>query len=116
VQTLRAQLKIRPDVTKDMSLVLLLPKWTGIHKEGLLNEFFEATDIAAIGKWSDAHKVQLAILRLVDSTTAFYDGTRELDDRNISWADFKAIFKRCFRDVKSNQYHFTQLKPGKERT
>ena len=88
---------MRPSVTKDMSLVSLVSQWTGTDKGALLNQFFEAIDIAAlIGCWSEADMVQLAILRLSNIARAFYDGTRELHDRNITWANFKAIFQKRF--------------------
>ena len=68
-----------------MSMLSLVPKWTGTVKEAPLKEFLEAIEIAAfIGGWSEADMVQLAILGLSDIARAFYDGTRELHDRNIT--------------------------------
>ena len=58
---------------------------------------------------------QIAILRLFDSVRAFYDGTRERHDRNISRANFQAIFQRYFPDVKTDQYHITQLQTARQR-
>ena len=58
---------------------------------------------------------QIAILRLFDSVWDFHDGTRERHDRNISWANFQAIFQRYFRDVKTDHYHFTQLQTARQR-
>jgi hypothetical protein len=89
--------QMRPSVTKDMSLVSLVPQWTGTDKGAPLNQFFEVIELAAlIGCWLEAEMVQLAILRLSDSARAFYDGTRELHNRNITWANFKAIFQKRF--------------------
>ena len=108
VQNLRAQQQMRPSVTKDMSLLSLIPQWTGTDKRAPLTQFFEVTEIAArIGCWSEADMVQLAIFRLSDITRAFYDETCVLHGRNITWANFKAIFPKCFRDVKTDQYRFT---------
>jgi len=115
VQNLRAQQQMRPSVTKDMSLVSLVPQWTGTDKGAPLNQFFKATEIAAlIGYWSEADMVQLAILRLSNSARAFYNRMRELHDRNRTWANFKAIFQKRFRDVKTDQYHFTQLQTARQ--
>jgi len=69
VQNQRAQLTMRPLVTKYMSLV---SKWTGTDKGVPLNEFLEATEVAArIRSWSKADMVQIAILRLFDSARVF---------------------------------------------
>ena len=41
VQNLQAQLQTRTPVTKDLSLVALVPKWAGTDKAIPLHEFFE---------------------------------------------------------------------------
>ena len=40
VQNLQAQLHTRTPVTKDLSLVALVPKWSGTDKAVSLHEFF----------------------------------------------------------------------------
>jgi hypothetical protein len=42
VQNLQMQLVARPTAAKDMSLVSLIPKWSGTEKVTPLHEFFEA--------------------------------------------------------------------------
>jgi hypothetical protein len=97
-----------------MSVLSLIPKWTGSEKGVLLNEFLEAVERAAwIGYWSDKDKVQVAILRLYENARFFY-GTIELHDAEI-WASFKAIFLERYRDVKIDHYHFTQLQTARQR-
>ena len=51
----------------------------------------------------------MAILKLTDMARAFYNVTLELCDQNITWAAFKSAFHNQFRDVRTDQYHFTQL-------
>jgi len=41
VQSLQAQLQARPSVTKDLSLVLQIPKWAGNDKAVPLHNFFK---------------------------------------------------------------------------
>jgi len=98
-----------------MSLVSLVPQWTDTDKGAHLNQFFEAIEIAArIGCWSEADMVQLVILRLSESARAFYDGTRELHDRNTTWTNFKTIFRKRFRNVKTDQYYYTHIQTAKQ--
>jgi hypothetical protein len=58
VNSLQSQLTTRPTVTKDLSLVGLIPKWSGTEKATPLTAFFEAIEgTARIGNWSDADKI-----------------------------------------------------------
>ena len=116
VQNLQAQLQMRPSVTKDLSLVSLIPKWSGNDKAVPLQQFFEAIDDAArIGAWNDADRVKIATLRLTDSARAFYNASSELHEPDVTWAMFKATFQKRFRDVRTDQYHFTQLQMARQK-
>ena len=110
VQSLQSQLQTRPTVTKDLSSVSLIPKWAGNDKAIPLHDFFEAIEGSArVGNWSEADRIQVAVLKLADAARAFYNASVELHEPNITWATFKATFQKRFRNVRTDQYHFTQL-------
>jgi hypothetical protein len=116
VQNLQAQLQTRPPATKDLSLVALVPKWAGTDKAISLKEFFDTIESTArIGNWSNEDMVRIATLKLTDVARTFYNGTLELHDQNITWTAFKAAFQARFRDVRTDQYHFTQLQMARQR-
>jgi hypothetical protein len=96
-------------------VVSLVPKWTGTDKGIPLNEFLEAVERTAwIGNWSDKDKVQVAILRLHENARVFYDSMIELHNAEITWASFKTIFLQRYCDVRTDQYHFTQLQMARQ--
>jgi hypothetical protein len=116
VHSLQAQLTARPTLTKDMSLVGLIPKWSGTEKATPLAEFFEAIEgTARIGNWSDADKIQVAVLKLTDTAKAYYSSTQELHARDVTWTQFKSAFRKRFKDVRSDQLHFLQLQTARQR-
>jgi hypothetical protein len=98
---------LRRAVAKDLSLVSLVPKWSGGETALPINEFFEIIEgSAAIGNWTGTDQKQVCALRLTDAARAFYSTTPELRDPATTWQDFKARFLQRFRDVRSAQYHF----------
>jgi len=50
-----------------------------------------------------------------DAACAFYSATPELRDPDITWHEFKTHFLKRFRDVRSDQYHFSQLQMARQR-
>src|SRR5215510_9760964 len=107
---------LRRSATKDLSLVTLVPKWGGTDKSSPLEEFLDVIDgTAKIGNWTEADKIHVCVLRLTDNARDFYRATPELKDPAITWEDFKAHLLRRFRDVRTNQYHFTQLTQARQR-
>jgi hypothetical protein len=70
---------------------------------------------ARIGNWSDFDRIQITILKLTEAAKAFYSSNPELRNTTISWEDFKAKFLHRFRDVRSDQYHFTQLQRARQK-
>jgi hypothetical protein len=61
----------RTPVSKDLSLVALIPKWSGNEAAVPLNEFMDAIEGSArIGNWSDADKIQVCVLKLRDTARA----------------------------------------------
>jgi hypothetical protein len=89
-------------VTKDLSLVSLVPKWSGGETAPPIEEFFEIIEgVVVIGNWTEADQEQMCLLRLTDAACAFYSATLELRDPAITWQQFKARFLQRFRDVKT---------------
>jgi hypothetical protein len=71
VQNLRAQMQTSPAV-RDMSVISLVPSWSGMGKGISLNEFLEVVERTAwLGNWSDKDKVQVAVLRLQENARVF---------------------------------------------
>jgi hypothetical protein len=70
-----------------MSMISLIPKWSGTAKSTPVQEFLDTVEGAArVGNWSDADMVQVATLKLADRAKMFYSGCKELHDPNITWA------------------------------
>ena len=107
---------LRRVTIKDLSLVSLVPRWSGGETAPPIGEFFETIEsYAAIGNWSEADCKQICALKLTDAARAFYSATSELRDPAIAWQDFKARFLSRFRDVRTVQYHFGQLYMARQR-
>jgi hypothetical protein len=68
-----------PTLHKDLSLVTLVPKWSGSDSTVTLEEFLSGIESAArIGRWQDADKREIAALKLTDSAKLLYQGCAEL--------------------------------------
>jgi hypothetical protein len=107
---------LRRAVAKDLSLVSLVPKWSGGETALPITEFFEIIEgSAAIGNWSEADQKEVCALRLTDAVRAFYSATPELRDPATTWQDYKARFLQRFRDVRTTKYHFGQLYMARQR-
>jgi hypothetical protein len=116
LQNLHAQLQLRQPATKDLSLVSLIPKWAGNEKAAPLQEFFNAIEGSAkVGNWSDADKIQVAVLKIKDASRAFYNASKELQAPSVTWTIFKKTFQSRFRDVRTDQYHFNQLQMARQK-
>jgi hypothetical protein len=110
IQNLKAQLQTRPPVTKDLSLVGMVPKWSGTDKAVPLHEFFELLESTArVGNWAQEDLIRIAAVRLTDVARIFYIGALELHGNDVTWTTFKNAFYQSFRDVRTDQFHFTQL-------
>jgi hypothetical protein len=106
----QAATQLRRVAPKDLSLVSLIPKWSGADTAAPISRFFSAIENAArIGNWTDADQVQVCSLKLIDEAHEFYWATPELRDPVISWQEFKTRFLTRFRDVRPKQYHYNQL-------
>ena len=107
---------LRRATSKDLSLVSLVPKWSGSETALPIQEFFEILeDSGEIGKWTEADQIQVCALKLTDAARAFYSATPELRDPAMNWQEIKTQFLMRFRDVRSDQYHFSQLQIAHQR-
>jgi len=116
INNLRAQVNSgRPIMPKDLSLISLIPKWSGTENSVSVKEFFESVEsVATTGNWSDFDKMKITVLKLTEVAKAFYSSNPELHSTSISWENFKAKFLHRFRDVRNDQYHFMQLQTAKQ--
>jgi hypothetical protein len=60
--------------------------------------------------------VQIALLRLFDPATTFYNAKLELHAGDVTWESFKNAFREKFRDVRPDEYYFTKLQTAKQET
>ena len=96
ITRLRERLSIgTPTVHKDLSLISLVPKWSGSESAISLEEFFENIENAAkIGRWHSSDCMEIAALKLTDSARTFYNACLELHAENETWDNFKSVLLR----------------------
>jgi hypothetical protein len=93
-----------PTVHKDLSLISLIPKWSGAETATPLEEFLSSIEGAArIGWWDDMVRLQVAVLWLLDPAKAFYNASLELHAENTTWERFKNVFRERFKHVHTDQ-------------
>ena len=103
-------------VHKDLSLVTLVPKWSGTDAPVTLEEYLSSIVSAAkIGPWSDPDKRKNAVLKLTDSAKLFCQRYTELHAESTTWQSFKDAFKRRYFDVHTDQHHFTKLQTARQK-
>jgi len=117
IQRLRERLSTTPpSAHKDLSLVSLVPKWSGAESAISLEEFFSSIEGSAkIGHWAEADCLQVAVLKLVESARTFYFSCPELHTDSVTWQTFKAIFWKRFKDIRTDQFHYMQLQTARQR-
>jgi hypothetical protein len=94
----------------------MVPKWSGTDKAVPLHEFFEILESTArVGNWTQEDVIRISAMRLTDVAIIFYNGTVELHGNDVNWTAFKNAFYQRFRDVRTDQFHFTQLMKKKKR-
>ena len=75
-----------PTVHKDLSLISLVPKWSGLDSGVTLEEFFASIEISAkLGRWQENDQREIAVMRLAGSTKLFYHGCTELHEEGTTW-------------------------------
>ena len=105
-----------PTVHKDLSLISLAPKWSGLDSAVPIEEFFASIEGAAqIGKWEEPDQVRIAVLKLTDAARLVYNGCPELHEKDVTWQMFKSVFSQRFKDTHTDQYHFMQLQTARQK-
>ena len=95
VQRLKERMSLgAPIVHKHLSLIFLVPKWSGQDSTVTLEGFFESIEASArIGRWEQVDQIQIAALRLTSSARVFYQNCAELHEEGTMWQAFKDAFK-----------------------
>jgi len=79
-----------PTIRKDLSLISLLPKWSGAETAVPLEEFLSSIEGAAkVDRWTQEDCVQLANLRRLDPAKAFYNYNLDLHAADVTWEWYK---------------------------
>jgi len=117
IQRLRDRLATaHPTAHKDLSLVSLVPKWSGSESAISLEEFFSSIEGSAKREhWAEADCLQAAVLKLAVSASTFYFSCPELHGESVTWQSFKAIFRDRFKNVRTDQFHYMQLQTARQR-
>jgi len=116
IQRLRQRMSLgTPTVHKDLSLISLIPSWSGSDSTNFLEEFISTLEASArIGKWEPKDTVEIAALKLEESARIFYQGCTELHTRDASLNTFKVLFRKRYKDVHTDQYHYTRLQMARQ--
>jgi hypothetical protein len=111
IQRLSERLPVGPPtVHKDLSLISLVPTWSGPESAVTLEEFFASVETSGeLGRWEENDQSEIAVLRLKGAAKLFYQGCTELHGEQKSWQAFKDAFRRRYTDVRTDQCHFTEL-------
>ena len=104
-----------PIVHKDLSLISVIPKWSGSDDTVTLEEFLESIESSgSIGQWTENDQREFAVLKLTGSAKLFYQCCDELHEQGATWQLFKEAFRQRYRDVHTDQYHFTKLQTARQ--
>jgi len=104
-----------PTVHKNLSLISLIPKWSGSDSTNSLEEFISTLEASArIGRWEPKNTIEIAALKLEVSIRVFYQGCTELHTRDASWNTFTEVFRQRYKDVHTDQYHYARLQIARQ--
>jgi hypothetical protein len=104
-----------PTVHKDLTLVSLIPKWSGVESSNSLEEFTSTLEASArICRWDAKDTLEMAALKLEGSARVFYQGCTQLHTREASWDTFKEAFRKRYKDVHTDQYHYARLQMARQ--
>jgi hypothetical protein len=67
-----------------------------------------------MGNWEDRDKFEVALLKLTGSAKLFYQGCPELHKPNATWQTFKEQFRKRYRDIRTDQYHYMRLQMARQ--
>ena len=94
VQRLKERMSLgAPNVHMDLSLISLVPKWSGLDSAVTLEEFFTSIEASPkIGRCEKNDQLQIAALGLMDPAKLFYQSCSELHEKGTTWQAFKNAF------------------------
>ena len=106
----------QPTVRKDLSLVSLVPKCSGLDSEVPIEKFFTSFEGAVyIGKWEESDQIRIAFLKLTDADRLFYNGCPEFHGKKITWLMFKSVVCRKFKDTHTDKRTFMRLQTARQK-
>jgi len=112
----RASTSTTPVVHKDLSLISVIPTWSGSDDTISLEEFVESIESSGrIGQWTENDQCEVAVLKLTGSAKLGYQCCDELHEQGATWKLFKEAFRQRYRDVHMDQYHFTKLQTARRK-
>ena len=116
VQRLKDSLSVgTPMLHKDLSLITLVPKWTGSLSVVTLEEFISSIESSArLGRWEETDQVEIALLKLAGSANMFYKGCPELHANGLTWQQLKTVLRNRYKDVHTDQYHYMKLQTARQ--
>ena len=80
-----------------------------------LDEFLSCIKRAStIGRWKEAERLRVVILRLADPAKALYNLCLELQAPETTWQAFENVFNERFKDSHIDQNHFMQSQTAKQ--
>ena len=104
-----------PMLRKDLSLITLVPKWTGSDSVVTLEEFISSVESSArLGRWEERDMVEVAVLKLAGSAKTFYKGCSELHADDLTWQQVKTALRSRYKDVHTDQYHYMKLQTARQ--
>ena len=127
IQRLKERMSLgTPTVHKDLSLILLIPKWSGSDSTNSLEEFISTLEASArIGKWEPENTVEIITLKLEASKVADPASSRfnlgpKLQRERIAGHKFEPTLR--VRSEAASQYykcqgigHFAKECPAQQR-
>jgi len=115
-QRLRKRMSLgAPTIHKDLSLISLVQRWSASESTNSLEEFISTLEaFARIGRWEKEDTLEIATLKLEGSARLFYQGCTELHMRNASWNTFKEVFRKRYKEVHTDQYHYARLQMARQ--
>jgi len=116
IQRLRDRMSLgTPTVHKDLSLISLIPRWSGSDSTNSLQEFISTLEASArIGRWERKDTVEVAAVKSEGSARVFYQGCTEFHTRHASRNTFKDVFGKRYKDVHTDQYHYARLQMARQ--
>jgi len=116
VQRLKDRMPVgTPTVHKDLAFITLVPKWTGTDEAVTLEEFISGIESSArIGRWEEADKVEITLLKFAGSAKTFNKACSELYADGLTWPKFMTVFKNRYKDVHADQYHYMKLQTARQ--